>query len=230
MRLLTVGLLFSALAVLAGCNSETGLPNPPPGQHPVFTQEQLDAHAAKFKDDPKSNRTDTAEKLPLKFVDVNGAEVDLASYRGKSHVVLVIVKGFTNAPAGPFCPGCQAQVNSLTAKYDEFKKRGAEVLMVFPGPTEKLPEFLADAKVDGAGTNPRVPFKLLTDTGLKAIKSLGIDAPIRYAVPATYIIDKNGNIVFAYVADTSGPFSNPTHDRPSVKALLDQLDKLNAQK
>ena len=160
------------------------------------------------------------ETIPLKFDDCNGKAVDLASFRGKSNVVLVVVKGMPNYPGRLFCPGCLAQVVAqLTTNYDEFKKRNAEILMVFPGPTDKLPDFLTNAKVDGANGNPKVPFPLLKDTDLQAVAALDIRGDL--AKPSTYILDKKGNAVFVYVGVD-------TFDRPSVKALLAQLDKLNA--
>jgi peroxiredoxin len=90
---------------------------------------------------------------------------------------------------------------------------------VFPGPTDEVPLFLANAKVDGANGNPKVPFRLLKDTDLKAVDALDIRGDL--AKPSTYILDKKGNAVFAFVGET-------TTDRPSIKALLAQLDKLNA--
>jgi hypothetical protein len=54
-------------------------------------------------------------------------------------------------------------VNSLTANYDEFKKREAEIVMVFPGPSDRLPQFLDEGKVNGKDGNPAVPFSLVLD-------------------------------------------------------------------
>jgi peroxiredoxin len=213
MRSLSVVALFGLLAAAAGCGSSK-----PPGY--TYGPADLNYVASQFHEND-SNRTVSGEQMPLKFVDIEGKSVDLASYRGKSNVVLVVVKGMPQSPGGVFCPGCLAQVNSLTANHPEFKKRDGEILMVFPGPTDKLPEFLATAKVDGAGGNPRVPFSLLLDRDLKAVDSLGIRGDL--AKPSTYILDKRGNAVFAFVGET-------TTDRPSVKALLAQLDKLNAKK
>ena len=67
----------------------------------------------------------------------------------------------------------------------------------------------------------KVPFVMLLDTDLNAVKTLGIEGDL--AKPSTYILDKKGNAVFAFVGET-------TTDRPSVQALLAQLDKLNAKK
>jgi hypothetical protein len=43
------------------------------------------------------------------------------------------------------------------------------------------------------------------------------------AKPSVYVLDKQGNVVYAYVGET-------LTDRPSVRVLLAQLDKLNAGK
>lgn len=214
--------LFAALVALGGCDSS--LPTRPPANpYPPPTLEQLKENANHFRNPTRSNADTTKERVPLEFLDRHGNKVDLASFREKSNVVLVVVKGMPPGFGGAFCPGCLAQVHSLTANYEEFQKRGAEVVMVFPGPTDGLDKFLSDGKVDGTGGNPKVPFPLLKDTDLNAVRALGITGDL--ARPATYILDRKGNVVFAYVAG-----QDTTYDRPAVKALLDQLDKLNAAK
>ena len=51
---------------------------------------------------------------------------------------------------------------------------------------------------------------------MSACDRLGIRDDL--AKPSTYILDTRGNVVYAYVGETST-------DRPSVKAVLTQLDK-----
>jgi peroxiredoxin len=215
LSLVALSALSALLAAAAGCGSSSTTPAPSYG-NPDLKQIESQFHA-----DPKPNRNVKSEEVPLLFIDMDGKPVDIASFRGKAHVVLVVVKGMPQSPGGVFCPGCLAQVSSLSANHDEFKNRNAEILMVFPGPKDKLPQFLATAKVNGADGNPKVPFAMLLDTDLKAVDALGIRGDL--AKPSTYILDKKGNVVFAYVGET-------TTDRPSVKALLTQLDKLNARK
>lgn len=208
MRTATAAALCALLAVLAGC----GTPEPP------AEQARLD-HVASLFHDKDANRTLAADQIPLKFLDMDGNPVDIGSFRGKSNVLLVVVKGLPKFPGGRFCPGCLAQVNALAANHAEFQKRQTEVLMVFPGPTDSVAEFLAQGRVDGAAGATPLPFPLLRDTELKAVTALGIEADL--AKPSTYIIDKSGNAVFAFVGEG-------TTDRPSVRSLLDRLDRLNA--
>jgi len=217
--LLLFGLLV-ALVALAGCGSPSPTPSPTPSPH-KRTQEELKEHADNFDTEPKKGDRTKPSTVPNKFVDIHGKPVDLASYHGKSNVVLVVVKGLPEKDArfrGQFCPGCLAQLNSLTANYAEFQKRNAEIVMIFPGPDKELPRFLSEGLV--ADGNPTVPFRLVPDSDLKAVKSLGIEGD--WARPSTYILDKGGSVVFAYV----GP-DGTTYDRPSVKVLLGELNKLN---
>ena len=214
MRPLCVAGLIGAVLAAVGCGSSSTPPRYDYGSSDLKSVE------GQFHQDAPANRKVSADQVPLKFTDVNGKAVDLASFRGKSNVVLVMVKGMPTNSGGRFCPGCLAQVGSLTANHDEFKKRNAEIVMVFPGPPDKLPQFLAEAKVDGAGGNPKVPFSMLLDQDLKAVDALGIRGQL--AKPSTYILDRQGNTVYAFVGET-------TTDRPAVKALFAQLDKLNAK-
>lgn len=148
----------------------------------------------------------------LKFVDTAGASLELANYRGKKHVVLVVTRGYT----GGICPYCTAQTSRLVANYEEFVKRGAEVLVVFPGAKENLPSFL-QAVERQAGSGKKIPFPLLLDVDFTAVDALGIRGSL--AKPSTYVLDREGNLRFGYVGRNDS-------DRPSVEALLKQLDAL----
>ena len=64
----------------------------------------------------------------------------------------------------------------------------------------------------------KIPFPVVLDIELKAVDQLGIRKDL--SKPATYILDKQGQVRFAYVGESLA-------DRPSVKALLEQLDALN---
>lgn len=215
-----LGFRLTALCVpivlLAGCGPEEFKPKKV-DYNINYNQMDWAEFAKQFLDNPPAEKTRKVEdgKMPLVFVDINGKTVDLASFKGKSNVVLVVTKGMPQAPGGVFCPGCLAQMNAMVANIAEFKKRNAEVLVVFPGPAEKAGEFLTTAKAR-EGEKPS-PVPLLLDKDMQAVTALKIDGD--RAKPSTYILDRKGNVVYAYVG-------THTTDRPSVKALLGQLDKL----
>jgi peroxiredoxin len=209
--------LAGLVLILAGC----GTPALPGDAGPRI----------KFKDDAKTNsEPKSAELGELSFVDSTGNKVDLVSYRGKSNLVLVVTRGFVGSETqqdgksvGNICTFCSTQTSRLIANYGKFKQRNAEVIVVFPV-ARKSDEGALNTfavRVQGERKSPGdAPFPLLLDVDLAAVDALGIRADL--SKPATYILDKKGEVRFAYVGQ------NLT-DRPSVKALLDQLDEINAE-
>lgn len=169
-----------------------------------------------FKDDAPANKQLAAKDIPLTFVDHEGKPVDVGQYKGKKPVVLVVLRGIPQDQYGGFCPNCLAQTKSLSTNHPEFEKRNAVVLTVFPGPSDRINEFITKA-----AETPKLPFAVLLDKNLMMCDKLGIRGDL--AKPSTYILDKKGDVVYAYVGETSV-------DRPSTKAILAQLDKLQAGK
>jgi peroxiredoxin len=168
-----------------------------------------------FKDNAPANATVNPAEFPQAFVDHLGNPVDLTQYRGKKKVVLVVLRGMPRSERGAFCPSCLAQTSSLTANQNEFTSRGAELLVVFPGPSDRVGEFLQKVKGQTPG-EPARAFQVLLDRECQACDRLGIRDDL--AKPSTYILDTAGKLVYAYVGETST-------DRPSVKAILAQLDQ-----
>ena len=111
------------------------------------------------------------------------------------------------------------------ANHDAIKAHDAEVVVVFPvasaADRTEAARFTAavdrDARRhDGVG-GATTPFPVVLDVGLGAIERLGLRADL--AKPATYVLDKEGRVRFAYVGQSPA-------DRPSVKAILCQLSAL----
>src|SRR5689334_17123181 len=203
-RLLSACLATALALGLLGCGNRGP-------EVPRIDYAQSDAYAAAaFKDDAPANAKVSGTDFPIAFVDCNGHPVDLAQYRGRKKVVLIVLRGMPQSPGGVFCPTCLAQTSSLLANQGEFAKRGAELLVVFPGPADRLGEFLQRAKGRTPGEPARL-FQVLLDQECRACDRLGIRDDL--AKPSTYILDTQGHLVYAYVGETST-------DRPSVKAIL----------
>ncbi|MGL6096787.1 MAG: peroxiredoxin family protein [Fimbriiglobus sp.] len=193
---------------LTGCGSDVPEDKFPPYAYKVSPE----AAARVFKDDAKANATPADGQLPQRLVDSTGSEVDLTAYRGKKNLVLTVVRGIPSAQGGAPCPYCIAQAMTYTGNYDKFRERDAEILILFPGSADKVSDFIQQS----AG-KPAFPFPLLLDKDLVVCDRLGIRGDL--AKPSTYVIDKTGAVTYAYVGET-------LTDRPSLKAVLGQLDKL----
>lgn len=168
-----------------------------------------------FKDDAPANAAVEPDGFPTRFVDADGNPVDLGRYRGQKKVVLVVLRGLARSEGGRACPSCIAQAIGLTANAAAFEGRGAVVLFVFPG--AGAGGFLQEVKAGARDERIAAP-QLLLDSRCEACDRLGIRDDL--AKPSTYILDRQGNVVYAYVGATST-------DRPSVKAVLAQLDRTN---
>ena len=115
---------------------------------------------------------------------------------------------------GVWCPYCNLELKALQDKFEEFKSLGAQLIAISP----QTP----DASMTTKEKN-ELEFEVLSDKGNKIAKefglvfsladelkpiyiSFGIDIPTNnnedsyeLPMPATYIIDKNKEIVFAYI-------------------------------
>jgi len=168
----------------------------------------------------------------LGFVDPAGRPLELGQYRGRKNVVLVITRGNTSGRTpGPYigriCLYCASQASRFIANYSLIQAHDAEVVVVFPvqaaGERDEVEKFDAAVKADARKHDrlsvEQVPFPLAVDLGLRAVDTLGLRADL--ARPATYILDKEGRVRFAYVGATIA-------DRPSVRSILAQLAAVNA--
>jgi thioredoxin-dependent peroxiredoxin len=155
---------------------------------------------------------DTAPNFELKTL--NDTRIELKELLSKGPVALVVLRGWP----GYQCPICTRQVHEFVKQSDEFKKRGAQVLMVYPGPNENLKahaqEFLQDK-------NWPKEFLFVTDPDYKFTEQYGLrwNAKNETAYPSTFIINQNGKITFAQVSKTHG-------DRANAAAVLGSLKEL----
>jgi peroxiredoxin len=180
-----------------------------------------------FVDHAESNtQLDGCDVGSLEFVNIDGKPVDLKQFRGQSNVVLVVTRGNTSG-TGPgayydnICLYCATQTSRLIPNYQAFRDHDAEVVVVFPirhaADKSSLNEF--HEALRRGGTAGETPFPLLLDVELRAVDQLGIRAYL--SKPATYILDKQGQVRFAYVGTNMA-------DRPSVQSMLEQLATMNA--
>jgi peroxiredoxin len=151
-----------------------------------------------------------APDFTLKTLD--DQSVRLTDLTAKSAVVLVVLRGWP----GYQCPFCSRQAHDFVQSADKFKTAGAQVLMVYPGPSDDLKAHAAEFLQDKSWP---ADFRLLLDPDYSFTKTYGLrwDAPKETAYPSTFIIGKDSKVTFARVTRQHG-------DRVSADTVLKALN------
>lgn len=232
MRAVLVFLVPLAVAALPGCGGPSAGSKEDTGRRPVVIDnghddekpdDEIDEYAKlydvdiDFFDDRTSNARLDEGLTDLVLVDKLGIEHEVAEYAEGRNLVLVVTRGNTT----PICPYCSAQTAHYITRYREFVDRDTEVLLAYPVELErhrdKLKPFLDQVKTRLDDPDRSIPFPVLFDVELKAVDRLGIRKDL--SKPATYILDREGRMRYGYVGRDRA-------DRPSVDAILKELDKL----
>lgn len=135
---------------------------------------------------------------------VTGAKVQLSQVASQGSVVLIVLRGFP----GYQCPVCNQQVGQYLQAAEKLKQAGAQVLLVYPGPSEglakKAQEFIADQTIPAH-------FQLLVDPDYTFTNAYHLrwDAAGETAYPSTFVIQKDRKVVFSKVSQEHGGRSKP---------------------
>jgi peroxiredoxin len=153
---------------------------------------------------------DKAKDFTLKTLDEK--EVQLSRLTKEGPVVVVVLRGWP----GYQCPICTKQVADLMSKADDFAAAKARVVLIYPGPADRLGEH---AREFAMGKNFKADFSFVTDPGFSFTNAYHLrwDAPKETAYPSTFIVGTDGVIKFAKVSTGHG-------DRSSAAELLKALD------
>lgn len=175
-------------------------------------EEMGEMFAAKTQELAKSGLVESAIKVGDKvpdFVlpDAQGNKVSLADLRAKGPVVIAFYRG-------GWCPYCNLTVAKLQQYLPKFEAKGASLVAITP----ELPEFITKKTEEASLTYP-----VLSDVGMKVGKDFGIkfildpalqkvytefgldvtkhngDNTFQLPLPATYVIDKDGTVTYAFV-------------------------------
>jgi peroxiredoxin len=138
---------------------------------------------------------DTAPDFTLPTIGDN--PVRLSSLLSRGPVVLVVLRGYP----GYQCPICNRQVQQFLSNAGAFADTGAQVLFVYPGPSKgldaKAGEFVADKKLP-----PHFTFALDPDYSFTTSYRLRWNAPRETAYPSTFVLDRNGKVMFAKTSNS----------------------------
>lgn len=130
---------------------------------------------------------------------LGGDAVKLSKLTDAGPVVLVVLRGYP----GYQCPLCTRQVGEFLGKADEFKAAGATVVLVYPGPAEKLKERAGEFV---RGKDYPDHFRLVLDPDYTFTTAYGLrwDARNETAYPSTFVLDGKRGVRFAKVSRSHG--------------------------
>jgi peroxiredoxin len=140
---------------------------------------------------------DKAADFELKSLD--GKAVALSSLLKDGPVVLVVLRGWP----GYQCPICTRQVGALMAKSKAFADANAQVVLVYPGPSDNL-QAHADEFISGKNLPENFHFVIDPDYTFTNKYDLRWDAPKETAYPSTFVIGKGGAIRYAKISHSHG--------------------------
>jgi peroxiredoxin len=189
-----------------------GAPLPPSRQF-EFTETKSNTSLDRYTIEGAATgmKAQEAPATDFELYSADGATVKLSQFAGKP-IVMVFTRGFP----GYICPMCVSYTAHFAESYQEIKKRGAELVIVFPGPKDRLEAFVKACTSATAENGPDyLPFPVCMDADLKVVERFNLKADL--SRPATFVFDGRGETQFCHLgADPS--------ERPAVEAILQTLD------
>jgi peroxiredoxin len=141
----------------------------------------------------------------------HGVSVNLSDFRGKP-VLLVFTRVFTDKI---FCPLCFPHLQNLRRDYERFKTHNAEIVLITSTPLEMTQTIVQEQGFE---------FPTLSDEAWRVFNLYELGAALGAPLPAQFLLDKDGKIIFQYVSGTGVANQLPLH--PENDAMLEQLAKL----
>lgn len=176
----------------------------------LFLLPFLSSIAAESK--PRSKPLEVGDKADdFTLQTLGDKEFALYEHLKEGPVVLLVLRGYP----GYQCPICSRQVGDYLAHADKFAELNAQVVMVYPGPSEELQarakEFLGDRDLPEN-------FLFLLDPDYKFTNQYALrwDEPRETSYPSTFVLDQEGNVKLAVVSHTH---RGRTKASDSLKAL-----------
>ena len=155
------------------------------------------------------------DKLPdITLKSTRGKSLRLSQLVGQGPVVLIVLRGYP----GYQCPFCNRQARDFVQQAQAFRDRGAQVVMIYPGPAEKLDDRAAEFLSDKSWPDN---FEMLLDPDYKFTNLYGLrwNEPSETAYPSTFLIDQRGIVFFSKVVKSHG-------GRTTAAEVLDTLPKM----
>ncbi|HEY1064867.1 MAG TPA: redoxin domain-containing protein [Pirellulales bacterium] len=135
---------------------------------------------------------------------LKGEKAALSELVKDGPVVLVVLRGYP----GYQCPACTQQSGEFISKAKAFAKADAQIVLIYPGPAEKLAEH-ADEFIRGKSLPENVHFLIDPDYSFVNAYHLRWDAPNETAYPSTFVVDGKQQVVYSKISQSHGGRTKP---------------------
>ncbi|MCA6361620.1 MAG: redoxin domain-containing protein [Bacteroidetes bacterium] len=164
---------------------------------------------------PKAYQVAVNSQAPdFELSDENGNKVNLSDFKDKTHLLLVFVRG-------DWCPGCHIMLRAYQREAERLRRKNIHVLSIGPDPTGVNKEM-----VQRLGLS----FHVLADEGQRTAMKYGVqleeygnEFAEKYEegipLPASFLIDKSGKVLYVSRPDKVGEFLNPELIFPIIDKL-----------
>ncbi len=139
--------------------------------------------------DKKSKTIGVGDKIPaIVLKDQDGKTFNSADYLGKNNLVIFFYPKDESLV-------CTKEACAFRDNYDEFTKTGAVIIGINGGTSDSHKNFQLKEKL---------PYRLLSDPGNKMIQAFGVPGKLFMTGRKTFVVDKNGKVVFTYDSSLNG--------------------------
>jgi len=132
----------------------------------------------------------------------NGTLVKLSNYKGKQPVLLAFTRIFTEKQ---YCPFCFPHIKALNENYEQFQRRGIEVLMITSTDERQSQIVVRDLKL-------KMP--LLSNPSFRIFHAYEVGQALGAPLPAQFVLDKEGKLRYRHL------FSFLDHNASIEKLLV----------
>jgi len=161
---------------------------------------------------PASNPLIVGLKTPnFELPDVtHDQQVKLNKYREKQPVILAFTRIFTEKQ---YCPLCYPHIVELNQRYEEFRQRGMELLMITSTDVSQSKQVVTDLGLK---------FPLLSNPTCSVFRKYGVGQALGAPLPAQFVLDEQGVLRYKHLFSFLSP-------NASVDQLLAALPESHPQ-
>lgn len=149
---------------------------------------------------------------PFMLTDHDGSLTNINDYKGRKNLLILFVRG-------DWCPASHIIMRIYQKNYQRFREKDVAVVAISPDPMGVNRDMVEKLGIE---------FKVLADEDHEAAKTFGVQLQPNslmasynegVPMPAAFLVDRNGVVVYASRPDRMGEILYPAHIFPMVETL-----------